>query len=285
MMAANAGGVTVGKPDDWDEVESEDEEELGAAPRAAARHRARPAVLFADESIVVVNKPPGLAAAPHHHVEHSVLDEINDAVGLEPVYRIDDDASGVIAYSASPQSRAALREARHAGRIVLTYEAIVRATLPNESGSIDRAIAPVGSQSLNMRIDERHGRPAQTQWRLRDAYAGFALLECTACTHVEHQVRVHLASVGMPIAVDPVYGGGRELFLSSFKVGYRPSRRRPERPLIGRLSLHLAAAELPHPSRGEVLRFSAPPPRDFKATVYQLDKYGRLVGPADDRRK
>jgi len=88
----------------------------------------------------------------------------------------------------------------------------------------------------------------------------------------------------MPLAVDPAYGGGRELMLSSFKSGYRPSRRRAEKPLLARLSLHVARIAFDHPESGSRLSLSAAPPRDFRAAVQQLAKYGRLPSNGAVRR-
>ena len=107
---------------------------------------------------------------------------------------------------------------------------------------------------------------------------GFALLECRPRTAVPGQIRRHLAAVGMPLAVDPVFGGADELMLSSFKAGYRPSRRHGEKPLIARATLHAESVRFRHPKTGAPMRLEAPIPRDFRAALHQLDRFGR-IGP------
>jgi 23S rRNA-/tRNA-specific pseudouridylate synthase len=85
-----------------------------------------------------------------------------------------------------------------------------------------------------------------------------------------HQSRVHLASIGHPLAVDPRYGGAAAILLSQYKSGYRPSRNTSERPLISRLTLHSVRLALEHPATGQAVTFEAPLPKDFSATLNQL---------------
>ena len=79
--------------------------------------------------------------------------------------------------------------------------------------------------------------------------------------------------IGHPLTVDPAFGGGSDVRLSDYKPDYRPSGRRPERPLIERLTLHAATVSLTHPVGGEPMQFTAPLPKDLRATLVQL---GRL---------
>jgi len=74
--------------------------------------------------------------------------------------------------------------------------------------------------------------------------------------------------------VDPVYGGGQSLLLSQFKAGYKRSTRKPESPLLGRLSLHAHLLRFAHPRTGEVIQVEAPLPDDLAQALRQLNKYG-----------
>jgi 23S rRNA-/tRNA-specific pseudouridylate synthase len=103
---------------------------------------------------------------------------------------------------------------------------------------------------------------------------GMTLLHCFPLTGRQHQVRVHLQSIGLPLLVDPLYGNSSAFYLSSVKPNYRPSRRHEERPLIDRLTLHAEALSFTHPRTGEPVCVEAPLPKDFRATLTQLRRLG-----------
>ncbi len=260
------------------DYEPEAEEAQRRPPRRAAVE-----VLFADETIVVANKPADLPAWDVDDEADSLRSELKLPPEAAPVYWIDDGASGIAVLAKSDDARRSFSGQRDSGRLSVELLAIVRATLPGEGATIDEPIlpSPTGGRA---RVSHTHGRPAATPWRTVDAYAGYALLECAPRTDERHQVRLHLQATGMPLAVDPLYGGGRELMLSSFKPDYRPSRRHEERPLIARLTLHVVRVAFDHPKTAEPMRFEAQPPRDFRAAVTQLGKYGRERMPGDDSR-
>ena len=113
-----------------------------------------------------------------------------------------------------------------------------------------------------------------TRYRILERLPGNTLLECRPLTGRQHQIRVHLAAIGHPLTVDPQYGGGESVLLSRYKSDYRPSSRRPERPLIERLTLHAARITFEHPHRGQPVTYESPIPRDLQATLRQL---GRLA--------
>ncbi len=122
----------------------------------------------------------------------------------------------------------------------------------------------------------KHGRAARTDWKVERRMRRFTLLRCFPKTGRTHQIRVHLKSIGLPLAIDPLYhpsksGDAPGLFLSQFKPGYRPSGRDPERPLIGRLTLHAHRLRFQHPN-GNEMTIESPPPKDFRAAVMQLGK-------------
>jgi 23S rRNA-/tRNA-specific pseudouridylate synthase len=100
----------------------------------------------------------------------------------------------------------------------------------------------------------------------------FALLRCHPLTGRQHQIRVHLQLMSMPLLVDPLYAETNGFYLSSVKPDYHPSARREERPLIGRLSLHAESLKFTHPVHGARMHVEAPLPKDFRATLTQLRK-------------
>lgn len=270
--------------DDWDDDGEEiewNETEADKAPPPEIRRRDQPkriepTVLFKDDELVVVDKPSWLPVRPAPDVEISLLEKLDLAEETVAVGAAEDEASGLITLARTERSRADLSEQLTDGRLTTTWLAIVRATLPPQSGTIDAPLIVPRQPWAKVRVDPERGIAARTEWRLIEAFAGSALIECIPRSSCRHQLRVHLMTAGMPLAVDATYGGAKELMLSSFKPGYRESRRGPERPLIARLSLHSTRVSIRHPKNGDQMEWTVAPPRDFRAAANQLAKYGRL---------
>lgn len=143
-------------------------------------------------------------------------------------------------------------------------------------GEIDIPLAPDrrGQRVIPARIGR--AKEAITQYRIVQRLAGNTLLECRPLTGRLHQIRAHLAAIGHPLTVDPLYGGGQFVLLSRFKAGYRPSKRRDERPLIGRLTLHAARLTFTHPATSARVTVEAPLPKDLRATINQLARAAQV---------
>ena len=171
------------------------------------------------------------------------------------------------------------------------YLALVEGELPLGDGEamlIDRPVGPEPRRSGRMRVDAA-GKPSRTRVEVAERFGGYTWARCEPLTGRTHQIRVHLASEGFPLAVDPQYGRRDELLLSSLKANYRAKPGRTERPLLDRLSLHAseigwrAPLELPADAgsaepgpapAGELapLRVEAPLPKDLARTLKQLAK-------------
>ena len=130
-----------------------------------------------------------------------------------------------------------------------------------------------------MMIARSRGRPARTLWQLEESLGAYSLLRVFPKTGKTHQIRVHLKSIGLPLAVDPLYNppppqseGG--LYLSQFKRDYRPNAGERERPLIARLTLHAEKLRFQNVD-GQMVELIAPLPKDFRATLNQLRRHGR----------
>jgi len=157
------------------------------------------------------------------------------------------------------------------------YTAAAWGHLSEDSITID---APIGRDPKDRRkmAVVADGRRAVTRARVRERWQRADLLDVALETGRTHQIRVHLAATGFPLAVDRTYGRRNALFLSEIKAGYKPKRGRRERPLVDRLTLH--AAELVVPAReegGEAVRVESPLPKDLATTLRQLDKVRRWL--------
>jgi RluA family pseudouridine synthase len=237
-----------------------------------------PTLLHLDDQVIVVDKPPGLPAVGGRGASANLVDYLRTLPGFrsdEPirvVHRLDREASGVILYARTlTAQQSVVRQFVHR-QVEKVYYAIVTGYVEGE-GQIDLPLAPVRDGSA-VRVSATRGRPALTRYRILERLAGNTLLECRPVTGRMHQIRAHLAAIGHPLSVDPLYGGGSAIRLSHYKADYRASQRRPERPLIDRLSLHALSLKLRLPGAAEPTTFTAPLPKDMRATIRQL---ARLV--------
>jgi 23S rRNA pseudouridine955/2504/2580 synthase/23S rRNA pseudouridine1911/1915/1917 synthase len=122
----------------------------------------------------------------------------------------------------------------------------------------------------------KHGRSARTDWQVEKSLRRFALLRCFPRTGRTHQIRVHLKSIGLPLAVDPLYNSQAPrspvgIYLSRYKRDYRPTFGEEERPLIARLTLHAEKITFTRID-GISVTIECPAPKDFRAAVNQLSK-------------
>ena len=230
-------------------------------PNRPARRRARSSlpILYADEHLLVVDKPAGLLSvpsAPDAPDEDTVLARVQDYVRhLRPrhpfvgvVHRLDRDTSGALAFALEPSTRDALRALFRAHRIERYYAALVVGAPRGERGEVDLPLRD--SYEGGRRNVARPGeaaRPALTKWRLVEGFPHGALLEITLETGRQHQIRVHLAHVGMPVLGDSVYG-----------------RDTPSPVTARRQMLHARTLAFVHPDTGQKVRADSPLPADFK---------------------
>jgi len=119
-----------------------------------------------------------------------------------------------------------------------TYLALVTGVVPGRQGRIDMPLAQSPKKPSLMCITRNKGKESVTNWKLLADFGAVALLAVSPITGRTHQIRVHLPYVGLPLAIDPLYGSSRSLFLSDFKTDYRLARDQTEKPLIERLTLH-----------------------------------------------
>lgn len=243
---------------------------MSAKPRRQPDAR----IIHLDSHILVVDKPAGVLTIPGRDGGPALpdvlrsLDLVPRGAELRIVHRLDRGASGVVVLAQTLDAQRRLTEQFTARRVEKLYLALVDGYVSSD-GEVDLPLL-VDKRKKRVRVDRTGGKPAVTRFGIVERLAGLTLLECRPLTGRLHQIRVHLASIGHPLAVDPLYGGGRKLLLSDFKPGYRPNRRREELPLIDRLTLHAFRLTLEHPAGSGSMTFEAPPAKDFRATLGQL---------------
>lgn len=236
-------------------------------------------LLYEDEQLLLVAKPSGLLSIPDRHQPDipSLQHLLATAYGrIWTVHRLDRETSGVICFARTEEAHRSLSmqfEKRTAGKY---YLALVDGRLVDDSGRIELPIGPHPRQEGKMAIISRGGKSALTDYRVLDRYKAFSWVEAQLHTGRTHQVRVHFQAIGHALAVDPLYGKRSELFLSEIKgKKFHLGKHEEERPLLQRTALHASRLIVAHPLTGQPVQGEAPLPKDLRAVLSQLDKWGR----------
>ncbi len=175
-------------------------------------------ILFEDEHILVLVKPPGLVvhpAAGHHEgtLVHGLLHHCNnlpqvDATRPGIVHRLDKDTSGIMVVAKTEQALRRLTADFKDRRIEKTYHALLMRCPHEHEG---RIVEPIGRHPVHrkkMAIRQVHGKYAATNWQVKEIFNnGWCLAEISIETGRTHQIRVHMAALNAPVVGDAVYGG------------------------------------------------------------------------------
>lgn len=217
-------------------------------------------ICFEDDSVLIVNKPPGLVVHPGAGNPSGTL--MNALMHYAPktqqlpragiIHRLDKDTSGLLMVAKTLSAMTHMSRQLADRTIKREYEALVYG-VPPIRGSIDEPIGRHPTQRTRMAV-RREGRSATTNyWRL-EARAGLALMKFSLVTGRTHQIRVHMEHIGNPLVGDPVY---------------RKRRGSPVQglPPLTRQALHARRIELMHPVSNAPLAIKVPAPQDFQALV------------------
>jgi len=213
-------------------------------------------ILHDDGDVVVIDKPAGLVV--HPAAGHRTGTLVHALLGLggqwsavggvaRPgiVHRLDRGTSGLMLAARTDQAHRSLAAQLADRTLSRTYLAIVRGGLAGDDRVVEGPIARHPRDRLRMAVVEG-GRPARTRLRAVERRGGHTLVQCDLDTGRTHQIRVHLAALGHPVAGDDLYG-----------------RRRPDDP--ERPMLHAHRLRFRHPRTRESMNFQSPPPADFAA--------------------
>jgi len=238
-------------------------------------------VLYEDDWLVAVNKPPGmvvhpskghwsgtLAAALAYHFDG--LSTVGGATRPGIVHRLDRDTSGVIVVAKNDQTHLALA-AQFEGRIVeKEYFAIVAGVPDRDRDIIEQPIGAHPHQREKMAIRDGHhtARDARTFYEVERRFRGFATLKVLPKTGRTHQIRLHLAHIGCPVLCDRLYGGRSQITLGEIAGG-----RENDNVLLARQALHARRLRLTHPETNETIEFATPLPEDMAQVLAELDKH------------
>jgi RluA family pseudouridine synthase len=249
------------------------------------------AVLWEDDHLLALNKPAGLAVSPdrrdparpslmkllHRGMERGAAwAGERGLVWLTNTHRLDAPATGVLLLAKNKPALIALADQFGSPRPRKIYLALARGSPEDNTFAAEAAIAPHPLQPGVMRVDERSGKSARTEFTVRERFpaAGCLLLECRPLIERVHQIRLHLKHLRLPVVGDEIYGGP-PLLLSSLKAGYRLKPGQTERPLISDAAPHLEQLAIAHPVTGAEITITAPWPKDLTVAIKYLRRHAQ----------
>ncbi len=246
--------------------------EIPPAPSATPEPQDIPLeILHEDESLLIVNKPPGLVVhpAPGHRegtLVNAVLYRCPEVIeaGMDPVrpgivHRLDRDTSGVMVVAKTPPAFAHLAKQASDHSFDRRYLALVRGAFKEDSGRIEASIGRSLKDRSKMAVTGIQAKHAVTHFEVRERYGPASLVALQLETGRTHQIRVHLRFAGRPVLGDPVYG------VTDFKNWIVPESVLAALHALHGQALHAELLGITHPVTGERMSFTAPPPDDFAA--------------------
>ena len=238
-------------------------------------------LLYEDDCLIAVNKPPGmvvhpsrghwsgtLAAGLAYHFEH--LSTVGGKTRPGIVHRLDRDTSGVIVVAKNDQTHLALAAQFEQRNVEKEYFAILAGVPDRDRDVIQQPIGvhPHHREKMAIRAGHRTSRDARTFYQVEQRFRGFAVVKVFPKTGRTHQIRVHLAHTGCPVLCDRLYGGRARITLGEIVSG-----REDGNVILARQALHARRLRLIHPSTNEPIEFEAPLPQDLQSVLTELGRH------------
>lgn len=203
-----------------------------------------PRVLYADDSILIVDKPSGLLSVPGRGEDRAdcLINRLRaNFSDVLLVHRLDLDTSGVMVFARTRAAQGALGKQFEARTVKKVYNARLDGEMPEKQGRVDLPLIVDWPNRPRQHVNHETGKPAVTDWRAVKVGHGETRVRLMPQTGRSHQLRVHMAEIGHPILGDPLYATGA-------------ARNHP------RLMLHAESLRFRHPDTGVTMTFSAPCP-------------------------
>lgn len=237
-----------------------------------------PEVLYEDEDVVAYNKESDtVVVADRNQVNSGLLGYLRQLSGHPEgppflLHRLDRGTSGVWIVAKTLKAKKHITDQFVNNQVTKQYRAIVQGVLFEKEGDISERIDKHPHHPTKM-ILGRGGKEADSSYKILRQFRHYAVVRVWPKTGRTHQVRLHMRSLGHPLLIDDFYGGMSEFFLSKIKPNYKTSKKRAEKPLISRLTLHCEAMELFLPSLGSKLKIEAPLAKDLARLERNLQNY------------
>ncbi|RLB27292.1 MAG: RNA pseudouridine synthase [Deltaproteobacteria bacterium] len=235
-------------------------------------------LLYEDNSILVINKPPGLVIHPStgHYTGTLVqsllykcrnLSSFGDPIRPGIVHRLDKDTSGVMVVAKSDEAHDFLANQFKRREVKKRYLTLVHGNVEDKKRIIDFPISRHPVKRKEMSVSLLKGRPAMTEWEVISVFSlGFSLLRISLHTGRTHQIRVHMAYMGYPVVGDIVYGYGKRWWKQKSLI------MKEILTLAKRQMLHAELLGFIHPDSLKYVEFEAPLPTDMDCLLKWLNK-------------
>ena len=226
-------------------------------------------ILYEDQDIILINKPKGMVVHPapgnpdgtmvNALLWHCAgrLSGIGGAIRPGIVHRIDKDTSGLLVVAKTDAAHQALTEQMSVHSIHRVYHAVVYGNLKEDTGFVEAPIGRDPKDRKKMAVTQQNSKYAYTGWQVLERFGNFTYIACKLKTGRTHQIRVHMASIGHPLAGDAVYGPKNCI-----------------RSLNGQC-LHAKELGFVHPATGEWMQFDSSLPDWFQDYLSRLRKESR----------
>ena len=226
-------------------------------------------IVYEDAHLLVVNKPKGMVVHPapgnpdrtmvNALLYHCAgrLSGVGGAIRPGIVHRIDKDTSGLLVVAKNDATHQALTEQMSVHSIHRVYHAVVYGNLKEDSGFVEAPIGRDPKDRKKMAVTQQNSKYAYTGWQVLERFGNFTYIACKLKTGRTHQIRVHMASIGHPLAGDAVYGPKNCI-----------------RSLNGQC-LHAKELGFVHPATGEWMQFDSSLPDWFQDYLSRLRKESR----------
>jgi 23S rRNA pseudouridine955/2504/2580 synthase len=228
-------------------------------------------ILFENDDLFVVNKPPFLTSLDEREGGEVNLLRLAKQYSADAqiCHRLDKETSGALIIAKNPEAYRLVSMQFERRKVNKVYHAVIDGTHVFEELKVDLPILNLGNK--NVTISRAEGKQAETWFRSLQFFKHYTLVECRPVTGRMHQIRIHLASQKASIAGDAMYGG-KPVFLSNIKRGYRLGKDQEEQPIMKRFALH--AREITFKiSEEESVTITAPYPKDFATLLKQLEQF------------
>jgi len=230
-------------------------------------------VLYEDEDAIAVDKPPLLPVHPsgRHHNDtliqrvHRRFKESHLDRGIAPrlCHRLDRETSGIVLVAKNPEAHRRLATQFEDRKVEKEYLAVVWGKPEEDAGSVTLPIGPSRASKVRLKMTvSADGLPCRTDWRLIRSYEGCSLLSCQIHTGRQHQIRVHLSAIGLPIVGDKLYGPDEDYFCKQAEGALEPGDL--EVLELPRHALHSHRLVFTSSANGELVEVVSPLAQDLR---------------------